>query len=108
MPGVYERGRCVAGACLLSSRMGVRRCHNQPARASRVALLEAVMPKWRGLIVLIVACLLSASLVARQRGAAPQAAGSDRLDVLKQQAAAEIDGLATFTQQTTDLLFSFA
>src|SRR6188768_4228944 len=67
----------------------------------------------RGPIVLLAAAVLSVTVVAAvQRGPAPTGAAggtaSDRLEILKQQAATEIDGLATFTQQTTDMLFSFA
>jgi aminobenzoyl-glutamate utilization protein B len=67
----------------------------------------------RGPIVLLVAAVFSVTAVAAvQRGPAPRDAAaptpSDHLGLLKQQAATEIDGLATFTQQTTDMLFSFA
>lgn len=51
---------------------------------------------------------LTAAAAPQQPSANPPAATSARLDALKRQAAVDIDGMARFTQQTTDLLFSFS
>ncbi len=49
----------------------------------------------------------ASSLESPQQPGASAAAAS-RLEALKRQAAAEVDSMAKFTQQTNDLLFSFS
>ena len=64
----------------------------------------------RGFVTLTALAFLYVGVSAApvQRPSAPAAPATDRLDALKRQAAAEIDSMATFTQQTNDMLFSYA
>jgi aminobenzoyl-glutamate utilization protein B len=64
----------------------------------------------RGFVILtaLVFLFVGVSAAPVQRPSAAATPSTDRLDALKRQAAAEIDNMSTFTQQTNDMLFSFA
>jgi aminobenzoyl-glutamate utilization protein B len=67
------------------------------------------MRRLRFFLVSLATAIFCATIAAAPgQQAANSPASSSRLDDLKRQAIAEIDSMATFTQQTNDMLFSFA